>query len=155
MNKIYHIESLSPTDVVLSIERSVEIGGVTKQLVPSAEIYNVADVEKMHEEIPENIFNAIISVWYMPATLPADDAEIISKYTLQNLSDTAVIVNKAEYVLVDGKLEKTAEALSKLYINSTVSRVALEAEVPGEYVNAILSVWGDTAIIAGSPEVNE
>lgn len=155
MNKVYHIDSLTPTDVILSVERSIDIGGTTRQLVPSAEIYNISDVEKMHEEIPEDIFNAIIAVWYMPATLPVDDAEIISKYILHNLSSTSVVVNKVEYVSVDGKLEQIAGDSNKLYINSTVSRVALEAEVPGEYVNAILSIWGDTATVAGSPEVDE
>lgn len=154
MNKVYHIDSLTTTSVILNIERSIEVAGSTKQLVPLAKIYDVSDVEKMHEEIPEDIFNTIIAVWYMPATLPADDAEIISKYTLHNLSSTSVVVNKVEYVSVDGKLEQIAGDSNKLYINSTVSRVALEAEVPGEYVNAILSVWGDTATVAGSPEVD-
>lgn len=75
--------------------------------------------------------------------------EIKEKIILDMLTTDSVSVLKQQYITVDGTDIKVGENVRNAYMNTQTQRDKLKAELPEEYYNAIMSVWGDT------PTVNE
>lgn len=67
---------------------------------------------------------------------------ITTEYTIDNLTTTSVSVKKQQYYneLPLGQPHR------KAYMNTVNGRQELQSEVPQQYVDAILLVWGNTPI---------
>lgn len=69
--------------------------------------------------------------------------EIKEKIILDMLTTDSVSVLKQQYITVDGTDIKVGENVRNAFMNTQTQRDKLKAELPEEYYNAIMSVWGD------------
>lgn len=78
--------------------------------------------------------------------------DIKTKITLDMLTTDSVSVLKQQYITIDGADVKVGENVRNAYMNTQTERELLKSELPEEYYNAVIAVWGDTPIVA-EPEV--
>ena len=78
--------------------------------------------------------------------------DIKTKITLDMLTNDSVSVLKQQYITVDGADVKVGENVRNAYMNTQTERELLKSELPEEFYNAVIAVWGDTPIVA-EPEV--
>ena len=78
--------------------------------------------------------------------------DIKTKITLDMLTTDSVSVLKQQYITVDGADVKVGENVRNAYMNTQTERELLKSELPEEFYNAVIAVWGDTPIVA-EPEV--
>ena len=78
--------------------------------------------------------------------------EIKEKITLDMLTNDSVSVLKQQYITIDGADVKVGENVRNAYMNTQTERELLKSELPEEFYNAVIAVWGDTPIVA-EPEV--
>ena len=78
--------------------------------------------------------------------------DIKTKITLDMLTNDSVSVLKQQYITIDGADVKVGENVRNAYMNTQTERELLKSELPEEYYNAVIAVWGDTPIVA-EPEV--
>ena len=79
--------------------------------------------------------------------------DIKTKITLDMLTTDSVSVLKQQYITVDGTDIKVGENVRNAYMNTQTERELLKSELPEEYYNAVMAVWGDTPTIAEPAEV--
>ena len=78
--------------------------------------------------------------------------ELKEKITLDMLTNNSVSVLKQQYITIDGADVKVGENVRNAYMNTQTERELLKSELPEEFYNAVIAVWGDTPIVA-EPEV--
>ena len=78
--------------------------------------------------------------------------DIKTKITLDMLTNDSVSVLKQQYITIDGADVKVGENVRNAYMNTQTERELLKSELPEEFYNAVIAVWGDTPIVA-EPEV--
>lgn len=78
--------------------------------------------------------------------------EIKEKITLDRLTTDSVSILKQMYTTINGKEVKVGENIRNAYMNTTTERELLKSELPEEYYNAVMAVWGDTPTVV-EPEV--
>lgn len=66
----------------------------------------------------------------------------ISQFTEKNVS----IVTK-EYITIDGVEQQLGKTKRICYNNCPYDRQRMQSSLPEEYVNKILAVWGDQALL--------
>lgn len=71
--------------------------------------------------------------------------EIKVKITLDMLTEDSVSVLKQQFINVNGVDMQIGENVRNAYTNDADGRAALEASVPAEYFNAVLTVWNSEA----------
>ena len=69
------------------------------------------------------------------------------KITLDMLTENSVSVVKQGYAVIDGTEYAVGAPHRCAYSNSTGGRARIQAELPAEYANAVLAVWGDTPTV--------
>ena len=79
--------------------------------------------------------------------------EIKEKITLDMLTTDSVSVLKQQYITVDGTDIRVGENVRNAYMNTQTERELLKSELPEEFYNAVIAVWGDTPIVAEPYEV--
>ncbi|WP_294908039.1 hypothetical protein [uncultured Ruminococcus sp.] len=79
--------------------------------------------------------------------------DIKTKITLDMLTTDSVSVLKQQYITVDGTDIKVGENVRNAYMNTQTERELLKSELPEEFYNAVIAVWGDTPTIAEPAEV--
>ena len=79
--------------------------------------------------------------------------DIKTKITLDMLTNDSVSVLKQQYITVDGADVKVGENVRNAYMNTQTERELLKSELPEEFYNAVIAVWGDTPIVAEPSEV--
>lgn len=79
--------------------------------------------------------------------------DIKTKITLDMLTTDSVSVLKQQYITVDGADVKVGENVRNAYMNTQTERELLKSELPEEFYNAVIAVWGDTPIVAEPSEV--
>lgn len=72
---------------------------------------------------------------------------MIEKITIDNLTELSVSIKKQKIIMVDDVEYTLGLPSRKSYINSTKDREELKNEIQQQYLSAIFSVWGDSAII--------
>ncbi|KIL45770.1 hypothetical protein [Jeotgalibacillus soli] len=76
---------------------------------------------------------------------------MIEKYTIDALSQDSVSIKKQQYAVVEGAEYPIGEPWRKAYTNSISGREELKTEVPADYSNAILMIWGETPTVVEAP----
>lgn len=72
---------------------------------------------------------------------------MITKITLDMLTETGVSVKTQKYI-EDGGVEYTVgEPHRKAYVNSERGRAEIAAELPEPYLSAVLAVWGEAPTV--------
>lgn len=79
--------------------------------------------------------------------------EIKEKITLDMLTTDSVSVLKQQFITVDGTDIKVGDNVRNAYMNTQTERELLRAELPEEYYNAVMAVWGNTPTVAEPAEV--
>lgn len=79
--------------------------------------------------------------------------DIKTKITLDMLTTDSVSVLKQQYITVDGADVKVGENVRNAYMNTQTERELLKSELPEEYYNAVMAVWGDTQTVVEPAEV--
>ena len=79
--------------------------------------------------------------------------EIKEKIILDMLTNDSVSVLKQQYITVDGTDIRVGENVRNAYMNTQTERELLKSELPEEFYNAVIAVWGDTPTIAEPAEV--
>lgn len=79
--------------------------------------------------------------------------DIKTKITLDMLTTESVSVLKQQYITVDGTDIRVGENVRNAYMNTQTERELLKSELPEEFYNAVIAVWGDTPTIAEPAEV--
>ena len=74
------------------------------------------------------------------------------KITLDMLTDKSVSVVKQGYAVIDGTPYAVGEPHRCAYVNSEHGRAEIEAELPAEYAQAVLAVWGDAPTVVEGVE---
>lgn len=78
--------------------------------------------------------------------------EIKEKITLDMLTTDSVSVLKQQYITVDGADIKVGDNARNAYMNTQSERDRLKNDLPEEYYNAVIAVWGDTPTVAEPTE---
>ena len=78
--------------------------------------------------------------------------EIKEKIILDMLTTDSVSVLKQQYITVDGTDIRVGENVRNAYMNTQTERELLKSELPEEFYNAVIAVWGDTPTIAEPAE---
>ena len=79
--------------------------------------------------------------------------DIKTKITLDMLTTDSVSVLKQQYITVDETDIRVGENVRNAYMNTQTERELLKSELPEEYYNAVMAVWGDTPTVAEPAEV--
>ncbi|GIP17754.1 hypothetical protein J40TS1_33960 [Paenibacillus montaniterrae] len=80
---------------------------------------------------------------------------MITRYTLDMLSEHSVSVKTQKVIEVEGVEHLLGEPHRKAYLNSASGRLEVQAELPEAQQNAIFAVWGDSPTVTEqSPEQN-
>lgn len=79
--------------------------------------------------------------------------EIKERIALDMLTTDSVSVLKQQYITVDGTDIKVGDNVRNAYMNTQTERELLKFELPEEYYNAVIAVWGDTPIVDEPSEV--
>lgn len=75
------------------------------------------------------------------------------KITLDMLTENSVSVVKQGYAVIDGTQYAVGSAHRCAYANSTGGRERIQADLPADYAQAVLAVWGDTpTVVEGAEE---
>lgn len=80
--------------------------------------------------------------------------EIKEKITLDMLTSDSVSVLKQQYITLDGTDTKVGDNVRNAYMNTQSERDRLKNDLPEEYYNAVIAVWGDTPTVS-EPTVAE
>lgn len=78
--------------------------------------------------------------------------EIKEKITLDMLTSDSVSVLKQQYITLDGADIKVGDNVRNAYMNTQSERDRLKNDLPEEYYNAVIAVWGDTPTVAEPTE---
>lgn len=70
---------------------------------------------------------------------------MITKITLDMLTETSVSVKTQKYIEDGGVEYAVGEPHRRAYVNSERGRAEIAAELPEPYLSAVLAVWGDSA----------
>lgn len=70
---------------------------------------------------------------------------MVTKTTLDMLTETGVSVKTQKYVEDGGVEYAVGEPHRRAYVNSERGRAEIAAELPEPYLSAVLAVWGDSA----------
>lgn len=73
---------------------------------------------------------------------------MIEKITLDALTSEGVSLKRQQYTIVGGKEYPIGEPWRKGYVNSTIGRDQVQAEIPEPYQTAIFAVWGEASTVA-------
>ena len=76
-----------------------------------------------------------------------------TKITLDMRTTDSVSVLKPQDITVDGADVKVGENVRNAYMNTQTERELLKSELPEEFYNAVIAVWGDTPIVVEPSEV--
>lgn len=79
--------------------------------------------------------------------------DIKTKITLDMLTTDSVSVLKQQYITVDGADIKVGDNVRNAFMNTQTERELLKSELPEEYYNAVMAVWGDTPTVVEPAEV--
>lgn len=79
--------------------------------------------------------------------------EIKEKIALDMLTTDSVSVLRQQYTTIDGADVKVGDNVRNAYMNTQTERELLKSELPEEFYNAVIAVWGDTPTIAEPAEV--
>lgn len=74
--------------------------------------------------------------------------EIKEKIILDMLTSDSVSVLKQQYITLDGTDTKVGDNVRNAYMNTQSERDRLKNDLPEEYYNAVIAVWGDTPTVA-------
>ena len=80
--------------------------------------------------------------------------DIIKKKTIDMLTPESVSILTQQYIYMDGKEVQVGDNHRCAYVNSLSGRSNIAAE-PGEIVNAVMAIWGDTPIIVETTETEK
>lgn len=69
------------------------------------------------------------------------------KIIIDELTNTSVSIVKRSFINVEGKEYLIGEPHRRAYINSEDGREAISKELPEPYISAVMSMWGDKALI--------
>ena len=85
------------------------------------------------------------------------DIETTQEILLEQLTANTVNVRVATFAEINGTTVQIGGYTRKAYGNSETGRQQIADELPENYVNAILAVWGDEATVADpeQPETEE
>ena len=76
------------------------------------------------------------------------------KITLDMLTEKSVSVVKQGYTVIDGTEYAVGAPHRCAYSNSASGRARIQTDLPAEYAQAVLAVWGDTLTVEeGAEEV--
>ena len=64
------------------------------------------------------------------------------------LTSDSVSVLKQQYITLDGTDTKVGDNVRNAYMNTQSERDRLKNDLPEEYYNAVIAVWGDTPTVA-------
>ncbi len=73
---------------------------------------------------------------------------MITKITLDILTQDSVSVKTQKFIDVEGQELEVGKPHRKLYENSVGGRIEVQAELPEAQQNAIFAVWGDTPTVS-------
>lgn len=77
--------------------------------------------------------------------------KIYKDYTLEQLTATSVNVLVNSSATIDKERRLIGKSRMS-YVNSALDRTRLAEDLPEEYVNAVLALWGDKPKVADPPE---
>jgi hypothetical protein len=72
---------------------------------------------------------------------------MITKTTLDMLTDKSVSVKTQKYVEDDGIEYAVGEPHRRAYVNSECGRAEIAEELPEPYLSAVMAVWGDVPTV--------
>jgi len=72
---------------------------------------------------------------------------MITKITLDMLTETSVSVKTQKYVEDGGVEYAVGEPHRRAYVNSERGRAEIAAELPEPYLSAVLAVWGEAPTV--------
>lgn len=71
------------------------------------------------------------------------------KYEIDMLTKDSVSVKTQNYTNIDGVDYDIGLPHRKAYVNSTLGREEIAAELPEPYLSAVMVIWGDTPTVDG------
>lgn len=72
--------------------------------------------------------------------------ETYTEITLDLLTTASVSVLTKTYADINGVKTQVGENVRKAYANSPTGRERIKADLPEEYYNTVLTLWGDTPL---------
>lgn len=77
---------------------------------------------------------------------------ITKQYEIELLNKDSVNINIHSYAEVDGETYLIKKE-GKSYSNSTIGRKRLSQEIPEDFLNTIMTLWGETPTIDDPPYI--
>ena len=81
--------------------------------------------------------------------------DIVTKATVDMLTNTSVSILTQKFVKVDGKETQLGKNHRKAYVNTEAGRKALISEQEEATVQAVFAIWGDAPTVSISNEEQE
>jgi hypothetical protein len=81
--------------------------------------------------------------------------ETYTEIILDMLTTESVSVLTREFADINGVKTQIGTNMRKAYVNSPMGREMIAKELPEEYVNTVLTLWGETATIQDPPKPEE
>ena len=81
--------------------------------------------------------------------------DIVTKATVDMLTNTSVSILTQKFVKVDGKETQLGKNHRKAYLNTEAGRKALISEQEEATVQAVFAIWGDAPTVSISNEEQE
>ena len=81
--------------------------------------------------------------------------ETYTEIILDMLTTDSVSVPTREVADINGVKTQIGKNMRKAYANSPIGREMIAKELPEEYANTVLTLWGETATIQDPPKPEE
>ena len=73
--------------------------------------------------------------------------EIITKITLDHLTENSVSVLTQQFVEINGESVQVGENHRAAFMNSEYGRIELAVKLPEPYLSSVMAVWGENPTI--------
>lgn len=81
--------------------------------------------------------------------------EIITKITLDNLTENSVSVLTQQFVEINGESVQVGENHRAAFMNTTYGRIELAVKLPEPYLSSVMAVWGENPTIEHTEQTEE
>lgn len=81
--------------------------------------------------------------------------DIVTKATVDMLTNTSVSILTQKFVKVDGKETQLGKNHRKAYVNTEAGRKALMSEQEETTVQAVFAMWGDAPTVSNAEQESE
>lgn len=73
--------------------------------------------------------------------------EIITKITLDNLTENSVSVLTQQFAEINGQTVQIGENHRTAFVNSEYGRIELAVKLPEPYLSSVMAVWGENPTV--------